>query len=91
MTLYVFVVHKSNNRYDNSVTCVYVTLHKLETISTAIISFTYINRSVNEERLDSLAPIIGGGNRALEYLSKLLSVTNLLSCKTKSGMQNFDF
>lgn len=59
MTSFVFV-HKSKNRFKNSITSVYVTLYKLENISTSVISFTYINKSVNEERLHLLVPIIGG-------------------------------
>lgn len=60
MTSSVFVVHKSKNRFNNYVTCLYITPYKLESISTFIISFTYINKSLNEERLDSLVPITGG-------------------------------
>ena len=59
MTSSVFV-HKNKNRFRNSITSVYVTLYKLENISTSVISFTYINKSVNEERLHLLVPITGG-------------------------------
>lgn len=54
------LVHKSKNKFNISIPCVYIILYKLENIATSIISFIYIKKSVNEECLDLHVPIMSG-------------------------------
>ena len=52
-------MHKSKNRFNISITCVNITLCKLENISTSTVSLIYVDQPVNEESLDLLVPIMG--------------------------------